>query len=52
LAVVVHRLGEHGFILDSRRRNQLAWDLLAALSNGVDELPERWRKLDFKPLSP
>jgi len=40
------------FVLDNKRRNRLAWDLLVSLSIGVDDLSRRSRQLDFKSLSP
>ncbi len=52
LAVVVQDLERRGFVLDNKKSNQLAWDLLVALSTGVDDLSMRSRKLDFKSLSP
>ena len=51
LAVVIQNLEQQGFVLDNRRRNSLAWDLLVALSVGVDELSLRSKKLEFKSLS-
>ena len=39
-------------MLENKRRNRLAWDLLVALSVGVDDLAMRSRKLDLKALSP
>lgn len=52
LAAAIQDLERRGFVLDDRKRNRLAWDLLVALSVGVDELAMRSRKLDFKALSP
>lgn len=52
LAIVVQDLERRGFVLDNKKRNQLAWELLVALSVGVDELAIRSRKLEFKTLSP
>jgi hypothetical protein len=52
LTVVIQDLERRGFVLDNKKRNRLAWDLLVALSVGVDELAMRSRKLDFKSLSP
>ena len=52
LAVAIQDLERRGFVLDNKKRNRLAWDLLATLSVGVDELSMRSRKLDFKSLSP
>ena len=52
LAVAIQDLERRGFVLDNKKRNRLAWDLLVALSVGVDELAMRSRKLDFKSLSP
>jgi 5-methylcytosine-specific restriction endonuclease McrA len=52
LAVVIQDLERRGFVLDNKRRNRLAWDLLKELSVGVDELSVKSRKLDFKSLSP
>jgi 5-methylcytosine-specific restriction endonuclease McrA len=52
LAVVIQDLERRGFVLDDRKRNRLAWDVLVTLSVGVDELAIRSRRLDFKSLSP
>jgi 5-methylcytosine-specific restriction endonuclease McrA len=50
LVMLVARFEEEGLILTDRRRNRLAWDLLAAFSKKVDELRERQRRLDtIKP---
>lgn len=38
LAVLVQKFEREKLILTDRRRNRLAWDLLAAFSNGVDEV--------------
>jgi|SRR5580698_8659902 hypothetical protein len=52
LAVVIQDLERRNFVLDNKKRNRLAWELLVALGVGVDGLSEKSRKLDFKPLSP
>ena len=50
LVMLVARMEEEGLILTDPRRNRLAWDLLVAFSNKVDELRERQRKLEtIKP---
>jgi 5-methylcytosine-specific restriction endonuclease McrA len=50
LVMLVARFEEEGLILTDRRRNKLAWDLLVAFSNKVDDLRERQRKLQtIKP---
>ena len=52
LAVAIQDLERNGFVLNNKKRNRLAWDILVAFSTGVDELAMRSRKLDFKSLSP
>ena len=52
LAVAIQDLERRQFVLDDKKRNRLAWDLLVTLSVGVDELAIKSRKLDFKSLSP
>ncbi|MGD0207508.1 MAG: DUF262 domain-containing protein [Verrucomicrobiota bacterium] len=50
LAILVSKFEEEGMILTDRKRNRLAWDLLVAFSNKVDDLRERQRKLEtIKP---
>jgi 5-methylcytosine-specific restriction endonuclease McrA len=50
LVTLVSKFEDDGLILTDRRRNRLAWDLLVAFSNKVDELRERSRKLEtIKP---
>ena len=50
LVMLVSKFEEEGMILTDRKRNRLAWDLLVAFSNKVDELRERQRKLEsIKP---
>jgi hypothetical protein len=50
LAVLIAKFEEEKMILTDRRRNKLAWDLLVAFSNKIDELRERQRKLEtIKP---
>lgn len=50
LVMLVARFEEEGLILTDRRRNRLAWDLLATFSKKVDELREHQRKLEtIKP---
>lgn len=52
LALAIQDLERRGLVLDNNGRNRPAWDLLVALSVGVDELAVKSRKLDFKSLSP
>ncbi len=52
LAVLVQTFEEKGLVLDDKKRNQLAWDLLTAVSVGVDELALASKKLEIKTLSP
>lgn len=52
LAVAIQGLERRGFILDNLKRNRLAWDLLVALSTGVDDLASKSKKLELKSLSP
>jgi len=52
LAIAIQELERRGFVLDNKKRNRLAWNLLVTLSVGVDKLALRSRKLDFKALSP
>jgi hypothetical protein len=50
LVMLVSKFEEEGMILTDRKRNRLAWDLLVAFSNKVDDLRERQRKLEtIKP---
>ena len=51
LAVLVQTLDREGAVLTDLRRNTLAWDILEALSTGVDQLADASRKLDFKKLT-
>lgn len=46
LAVLIAKFDDDNLILTDNRRNRLAWDLLVAFSNKVDELGERRRKLE------
>ena len=46
LAVLIAKFDEDGLILTDSKRNRLAWDLLVAFSNKVDEVGERRRKLE------
>jgi 5-methylcytosine-specific restriction endonuclease McrA len=46
LVMLIAKFEEEGLILSDRRRNRLAWDLLVAFSNRVDELREKQRKLE------
>ena len=46
LTVLIAKFEEEKMILTDRRRNKLAWDLLVAFSNKIDELRERQRKLE------
>jgi len=52
LAVVVQTFVAKGLVLDDRRRNCLAWDVLTAFSTGVDQLALASKKLEIKTLSP
>jgi hypothetical protein len=52
LAVAIQGLEQRGFVLDNAKRNRLAWDLLASLSTGVDDLASKSKKLELKSLSP
>lgn len=45
LVGLVAKLESEGAILDNKKRNQLAWDLLKAFSVEVDSIRERQRKL-------
>ena len=45
LVVLMSKFDAQNLILTDRRRNKLAWDLLVALSNGVDDLKARQKKL-------
>ena len=45
LVVLISKFDTEKLILTDRRRNKLAWDLLISLSNGVDELRARQKKL-------
>ena len=50
LTTLVARFDEEGMILTDRRRNRLAWDLLVAFSNKIDDLRQRQRKVEtIKP---
>lgn len=44
LTVLVSKFESEGLILTDRKRNHLAWDLLAAFSTNVDEVRENQRK--------
>lgn len=44
LAVLIGKYEQEGLVLTDRRRNQLAWDLLKAFANRVDEVRELQRK--------
>jgi hypothetical protein len=44
LVVLIAKFESEGLILTDRRRNKLAWDLLKAFSNGVDEVRLRQKK--------
>jgi 5-methylcytosine-specific restriction endonuclease McrA len=46
LVVLVSKFESEGMILTDRGRNRLAWDLLVAFSNKVDELRERQRRVE------
>ena len=46
LTMLIAKLDEDGLILTDSKRNRLAWDLLVAFSNKVDELGEKRRKLE------
>lgn len=46
LVMLVAKFEEEGMILTDGKRNRLAWDILVAFSNKVDELRERQKKLE------
>lgn len=46
LAMLVSRFETEGMVLTDRTRNTLAWDVLKAFANKVDDLRERQRKLE------
>lgn len=52
LTALIQDLERRGFVLNDKKRNRLSWELLVALSKGVDELSWRSKKLDFKSLTP
>jgi hypothetical protein len=45
LVVLISKFDAQNLILTDRRRNKLAWGLLVSLSNGVDDLRVRQKKL-------
>jgi hypothetical protein len=46
LVMLISKFEDEGMILTDKKRNRLAWDLLVAFSNRVDDLRERQRKLE------
>ncbi len=52
LAVLVQTFETKGLVLNDKKKNDLAWDLLIALSVGVDNLAQASKKLEIKTLSP
>ncbi len=46
LAVLVQKFEREKLVLDDRKRNKLAWDILVMLSNGVDKLSNQLRRGD------
>lgn len=50
LAVLISKFQDERLILDDRRRNRLAWDLLAAFGTNVDKVRENQRRaIGIKP---
>jgi hypothetical protein len=52
LAVLVQAFETAGMVLNDKKRNALAWDLLVAFGVGVDVLSQASKKLELKTLSP
>jgi hypothetical protein len=52
LAVLVQTFEAKGLVLEDKTRNRLAWELLTAVSTGVDELSRASKNLEIKTLSP
>ncbi len=52
LAVLIQTFETKELILNDKKRNGLAWELLAAFSVGVDSLALASKKLELKTLSP
>ncbi|MDD5673008.1 MAG: DUF262 domain-containing protein [Chitinivibrionales bacterium] len=49
LTVLFWKFADEGLILNDRRRNRLAWEMLISFSNGVDEVRQKQRKADNIP---
>jgi hypothetical protein len=45
LAVLISKFENEKLILNDKRKNGLAWDILVAFSNGVDEIREKQKKV-------
>ena len=52
LAVLIQTFEVKGVVLNDPARNSLAWDLLVAVSTGVDQLALASKKLELKTLAP
>jgi hypothetical protein len=52
LAVLIQTFEAKGLILNDKKKNGLAWELLTAFAAGVDELALASKKLELKTLSP
>lgn len=52
LAVLLQTFEARGLVLNDKRRNRLAWDVLVAVSAGVDQLASASKKLELRALSP
>ncbi len=52
LAVLIQAFESKGLILNDRKRNTRAWELLVAFSTGVEALALASKKLELKVLSP
>jgi hypothetical protein len=52
LAVVIQTFEAKGLILNDKKRNGLAWELLTAFALGVDNLSLASKKLEIQALSP
>lgn len=50
VVVLIAKFQDEGLILDNRRRNRLAWDLLSAFGTNVDKIRENQRRaIGIKP---
>jgi hypothetical protein len=52
LAVLIQTFEAKGLILNNKKKNGLAWELLTAFAVGVDQLALASKKLELKTLSP